>query len=186
MREFIVSHFDHALCVLLLFSRLGDIGSTYLVTPTLELEANPIARRLGWRFIVLTIGACALPYFNRNVAVMALVAFLLVSAANTGKIWMVRTMGEHEYKMMLLRLAARSKLWHALGGVAVSSIFIVLAGAVVSFFYPDPVKDWGFWLGAGVMLYGVVIALYSSLSFMSLFRQAKTPPESGSHGERAT
>jgi hypothetical protein len=42
--------FTHITAVLVLLSRLGDIVSTRLVTPTLQLEANSIARHLGWRY----------------------------------------------------------------------------------------------------------------------------------------
>jgi hypothetical protein len=51
----------HLISFLLLLSRLGDIGSTYLITPTLKLEANPIVRRLKWRFAAVTILAAAIP-----------------------------------------------------------------------------------------------------------------------------
>jgi hypothetical protein len=173
MREFIFDHLEHVLCALLLVSRLGDIGSTYLVSPTLQLEANPIARRLGWRFIVLTTGACLIPYVSIDLALMALVPFLMVSAGNTAKIWVVRTMGELEYKNMLLRLAARSKVSYAILGAVASALFIILAGLVICFFYPDPVEDPGYWLGAGLMLYGFVVGFYGSLSFARLFKQAK-------------
>jgi hypothetical protein len=38
----------HAVAFLLLLARIGDVGSTYLISPTLKLEANPIIRRLRW------------------------------------------------------------------------------------------------------------------------------------------
>ena len=52
----------HVLCGLILLGRLGDIISTWLITPKLDLEANPIVRRLGWRFAVLTVLICLVPY----------------------------------------------------------------------------------------------------------------------------
>jgi hypothetical protein len=59
----------HVLCGLLLVSRIGDVLSTYLLTPSLALEANPVVRKLGWRFAVLSLGACVVPYFSLPVAV---------------------------------------------------------------------------------------------------------------------
>jgi hypothetical protein len=41
----------HVIAFLLLIARLGDVGSTYLLSPTLKLEANPIMRRLRWPFV---------------------------------------------------------------------------------------------------------------------------------------
>jgi hypothetical protein len=45
----------HTIAFLLLLARLGDIGSTYLATPNLKLEANVLARRFKWPFAWLTV-----------------------------------------------------------------------------------------------------------------------------------
>src|ERR1051326_7172442 len=89
MREYILSHvkIEHLLCTLIFVARVGDIGSTYLVTPKLRLEANPIIRKLGWWFAIATVALCLIPYYSTAMAVIVLVPSLLVSAANTGKIW---------------------------------------------------------------------------------------------------
>jgi len=86
MREFIYSHIrlEHLLCALILLSRLGDIGSTYLVTPKLRLEANPIVRKLGWWFAVATLLLCLVPYYWTPAGIIILIPSLMVSAANTG------------------------------------------------------------------------------------------------------
>ena len=47
------------LVVLLLFSRGMDFMSTWVATPNLLLEANPVARKLGWRGgLLLNFGLC--------------------------------------------------------------------------------------------------------------------------------
>jgi hypothetical protein len=174
MREFIINHFEHVLCGLILLSRLGDIGSTYLVTPKLLLEANPIMRKLGWRFAVLTIFLCFIPYVSTSLGVMVLVPFLFVSASNVGKIWVVRTCGEAEYLEFLHGLARKSKLLHALLTVWISAGFIALAGFVLLFLSPDFSKDWSFWFALGILEYAFIIALYGSLYFCRLFKRANT------------
>lgn len=166
------ANLSHVLCGLLLVSRIGDVLSTYLVTPNLALEANPLARKLGWRFALLTLSACLLPYFSREVAVAALMPFLFVSASNTGKVWMVRAMGESAYLALLHELARKSRLSHALVAVAMSAFFVALAGGTILLFYPNPSEDWGFWIGLGVITYSGVVALYGSLWMVRLFRQA--------------
>jgi hypothetical protein len=57
MREYIITHvtIEQLLCALILVARLGDIGSTYLVTPNLLLEANPVVRKLRWPFALATL-----------------------------------------------------------------------------------------------------------------------------------
>lgn len=172
MNEFIYNNFKHVLCFLLLISRLGDIISTYLVSPTLKLEANPIARKFGWRFMLLSVLVCLLPYYDAGLAVMALVPSLLVSAANIEKFWMVRAMGEAEYAKMFLVLARKSRLSHALFSILTSSFFIILAGLALLFLCPDP-QGWGLWFGIGIILYGFIIALYGSLYLRRLFRAAQ-------------
>jgi hypothetical protein len=182
MVDFINANLKHALCILILVSRIGDIGTTFLVTPSLALEANPIMRKLGWRFALLTPALCAMPYFSVNLAVMILVPSLMVSAANAGKIWVARTMGERRLSAMMLGLAARSTLRHALAPVFVSAFFIVLLGAVVVLLYPNPVGELAFWVGAGIITYGCALALHGSLAFIKLFKTAHAALETRGAG----
>jgi hypothetical protein len=178
MLAFAYENLPHVLCALLLLSRIGDIGTTYLVTPNLILEANPIVRKLGWPFALLTLGACFLPYIYLPVAVAALMAFLLVSASNAGKIWIVRTVGEKAYAALLVDVARRSKLSHALLGIAASSFFVALAGGTVLLFYPSE-DEWGFWLGLGVLVYAGAVWFYGTLATIRLFRRAALPLAGG-------
>jgi hypothetical protein len=43
--------------------------------------------------------------------------------------------------------------------------------------YPDSDRDWGFYLGSGIVLYGVIIGLYGTLSMRRLFRFAAAAPD---------
>lgn len=174
MRSFIVANFAHVLCGLLLISRLGDVLSTRLVTPTMALEANPIMRRLGWPFAWATLLICLLPYWNTALALVALVPSLLVSSANLSKLWLVRALGEREYAELLRRAVTRSRLSHALMATAASSCFLLLTAAVLWFLSPDPERDWGYWFALGMALYGAVVWLYGSLALRRLFRRERS------------
>jgi hypothetical protein len=178
MLAFAYENLPHVLCGLLLLARIGDIGTTYLVTPNLLLEANPIARKLGWPFALFTLSACLLPYVHIPMAVAALMTFLLVSARNAGKIWIARTIGERAYAAFVLDLARKSKLSHALLGLAASAFFVALAGATILLFYPSE-EEWGFWLGLGVLLYAGAVWFYGSLATIRLFRRAAMPLPGG-------
>jgi len=168
--NFIDANLSHVLCGLLLISRIGDVATTYLITPNLILEANPIMRRLGWRFGLLTLGACFLPYFNVPISVAALVAFLLVSASNARSVWFVRTIGEKAYAELILATMRKGKLSHALASVAASTFFLALVGGTIMFFYPSPDGDWGFWIGFGVLIYASAVCLHGTLSTIRFFR----------------
>jgi hypothetical protein len=80
------TEFEHSLAALILVARIGDIASTYLATPRLVLEANPIARRLGWPFALLTLLLALAPYYNTAAGVLVLVPSLLVASRNCGSI----------------------------------------------------------------------------------------------------
>jgi hypothetical protein len=175
--RFVWTNFDHVLAALLLISRLGDIGTTYLITPTLRLEANPVVRKLGWPYAIVTLLICLLPYYNEALAVMILVPFLLVSAGNAGRIWFARTIGEEEYQAILIRAARRSRPIQAILPICLSTSFMVLTGLVVLFFYPDATSDWGFYLGAGIVMYGVIVGLFGMLAMRRLFRLAAAAPD---------
>ncbi|HUC65724.1 MAG TPA: hypothetical protein VMA53_09875 [Stellaceae bacterium] len=177
MLAFAYANLPHVLCALLLIARIGDVGTTFLVTPSLELEANPIMRKLGWRFALLTLAACALPYLSLPVAVIVLIGSLFVSASNAAKIWVARAIGEKAYAALLVDAARRSKLSHALLGVAACSFFIALAGGTILLFYPRPTADWGFWLGIGVLSYAAAVCVHQTLWTMRLFRRAALPRE---------
>jgi hypothetical protein len=170
--QFIYDNLKHILCLLILISRLGDIISTYVITPSLKLEANPLIRKLGWRFAFLTLLVCLIPYWHPGAAVMVLVPSLLVTSSNISKYWVVKSIGEEEYSKRLLLFAARSKLSHALFSVLAASFFLILAGLVLLFLCFDPM-EWGYWFANGIIVYGLVVALYGSLYSCRLFKKAR-------------
>jgi hypothetical protein len=178
MLTFAYAHLPHVLCALLLIARIGDVATTFLATPNLVLEGNPIVRKLGWPYALLTIGLCFLPYLNTAAALASLIAFLLVSASNAGKIWVIRTIGDTAYAAFLTELARKSKLSHALLGVTASSFFIALAGGTILLFYPSPAKDWGFWIAFGILSYAAIVWIYGTLWMTRLFRRAALPMSS--------
>lgn len=174
MRDYFYSHvkLEHLLCVLVLIGRIGDIGSTYLVTPTLQLEANPIMKRLGWWFAIATLLTCLVPYYSTAAGIIILIPSLMISASNIGKIWFVRVYGETAYLELLLSMAKRSRLSHALLPVIAAATFIALIGLTLLLLSPDPSKDWGYWFGFGFLAYAFTIVFYGSLSCIKLFKMA--------------
>ena len=128
MREFIFRNIEHCLAFLILLSRVGDIGSTFLATPKLRLEANPLFRKFGKRklglclFVVLNFFLCAAPYVAPGFGIMVLVPSLFVSASNTAKIWRVRSCGEDAYYELLLGMARTGNLAHAMASEIVSGL----------------------------------------------------------------
>jgi hypothetical protein len=172
LRMHVSGNLDHLIALLLLIARLGDIGTTWLATPTLKLEANPIVRRLRWRYAALTVLACLIPYWSVPLGVAVLVASLLVSASNSSRIWFIRAMGEDRYAQLVADIAQNVRPWAAIGFILLAPMFFCLLGFTLLLFYPDPEADWGYYFALGVFAYAFVLALYGPLSFLRLRKAA--------------
>jgi hypothetical protein len=174
MSEFLARghNLEHVLAALILLSRAGDVGSTLLVSPTLRLETNPLARRFFKVVALLSFGFVLVPYYSTALAVMVLVPSLLVSASNLGRGWVARALGETEFMLMLERAAARSSRRVALMFSIASGMFIILAGLVLLVLSGGE-TSWGYWFAIGMMLYGFAMAFYGSLFAARLFRRVR-------------
>jgi hypothetical protein len=161
----------HVIAFLLLLSRLGDIGSTYLITPTLKLEANPIVRRLKWPFAGATVFIAALPYYSLPAGVAFLIGYLLVCASNCSRLWIARVLGETEYHLFLARVAGRAPIGLSIVFFLLSPLCMATIGGVILLFYPGLQKNWGAWIALGFLSYAVVVGLYGSLALLRLRRE---------------
>jgi hypothetical protein len=168
-------NFEHALALLILIGRVGDIGSTYLVTPTLKLEANPFVRRARWPVGFLSLGLCLVPYYSTALAVLVLVPSLLVSANNLARGWVARAVGEDEFLAFLHRAARRTPPFVAVAFTAGAGAFVILAGLVLLVLSGGQ-ETWAFWFALGIILYGIVIGLYGSLFAIRVRRQSVVAP----------
>ncbi len=156
----------HVIAFLLLLARLGDIGSTYLISPMLQLETNPIIRRFRWPFAAAAVLAAALPYYSLPAGLALLVASLLVCASNCSRIWLVRTLGESEYHLLLIRVARRAPVGLSVAFCLLSPLCITVLGGVILLFYPNPHEDWASWIAIGIFGYAMVVALFGTLAFL--------------------
>src|SRR5580765_8275957 len=83
---------------LLLFARGTDFLSTWIATPNLILEANPIARKLRWRWgIPVNIGLCLAFARWPLTAIIISTTSVLVAARNFQHAWLMRSHGENNY-----------------------------------------------------------------------------------------
>src|SRR2546421_10409736 len=85
--------------ILLLFCRGMDILSTWVATPNLVLEGNPIAKLLGWRWgLPVNFLFCLALAFWPLPAIILTTTSLLVAARNFQSAWLMRTMGGEAYR----------------------------------------------------------------------------------------
>jgi hypothetical protein len=158
--------FKLILAFLILLSRLADLGSTYLVSPKLELESNVVMKRLKWPYAFLTLFVFVLPYWSVGAGIVVMVASFLVAASNSSKILMARTLGESEYRSLIVATAARAVLIPSLIYTLLPALFMVILGWVVMYFYPNPEVDLGYYVGLGIVGYAMVVAIYGPLTFL--------------------
>jgi hypothetical protein len=148
---------------LLTLGRGMDLLSTVVATPRLLLEANPIVRRLGWRWsLLVNVGACAGFAFWPLPAVIITTTSLLVAARNFEWAWLMRSMGEEAYQAFIgdrLAETPRSLLFLSLFG---QTFLVGLVGLGLVVFTEG--QFWGFATGAGMLGYAGAVFVYSGLS----------------------
>lgn len=166
----------NTLVVLIFLARLGDIGSTYLATPNLKLESNPIAKLGGWRFAILTVLACLIPFVSPPVGMTVLVLSLMVTGSNLSRGWIMRALGEDEYQAVLASAASRSSLPVALAFVMGSAASIGFAGLILLYLSGGP-ETWIYWASYGVALYALAMAVYGGIGQVRLFRSVRAVEE---------
>ncbi len=153
-------------CAGMALGRGADMASTWIATPRLQLEGNPIARWLGWRRgVVLNILLLPVVACWPMLAVSLTTTSCLVAARNLQQAWLIRSMGESKYRCWMAGRIVESSRGLVLscylgegtlfGGVG---LFLMLAG---------PLHAVSFGVGVGLAAYGLVVAVFT---FWSLWR----------------
>ncbi|MEO6337189.1 MAG: hypothetical protein ABIP71_10275 [Verrucomicrobiota bacterium] len=87
------------LLALLLFSRGSDFLSTWVATPNLVLEGNPLAKKLGWKWgLIVNLALCLSFALYPMMAIIISTTSVLVAARNFQNAWLMRTLGEEGYR----------------------------------------------------------------------------------------
>src|ERR1039457_5922211 len=87
------------LFLLLIVSRGMDFLSTWVATPNMLLEGNPIAKKLGWKWgILLNCALCLGFAFWPLPAIVISTTSALVAARNFQSAWLMRSLGEQFYR----------------------------------------------------------------------------------------
>lgn len=143
--------------------RLMDLISTWVATPNLVLEGNPVARRLGWRLgLVVNAGMCLMLAFWPMATIIVATTSLLVAARNFRTAWLMRSMGEERYLIFMLnqlRVTPPSLFLFCLVGE--TGLMAVIGAGLMAFSSAATVA---FSVGAGFIAYAVAVLFYSCLS----------------------
>jgi hypothetical protein len=118
-----------------IIGRLLDILSTRYVTKELKLETNRIARKLGWRgMILLQIPIVILGSLDFYFSFFILWWSILLFANNIEGSWYVREVGEGEYQKEIKSRLETSKKWKIIFGELASVLKFTFAGIFIIIF----------------------------------------------------
>ena len=155
--------------VLLVFARGMDFLSTWIATPNLVLEGNPIAKKLGWKWgvAVNVVLVTALAMWPLSAIVVA-TASVLVAARNFQSAWLMHSMGEHAYREWFVARTRETRPTLYLFCLAGNTVLIASVGVAAILFSGMQLVPLG--IGMGIVAYAVAVAFYTSLAVWRLRR----------------
>jgi len=154
---------------LLLFARGMDFLSTWVATPNLVLEGNPLARRLGWKWGALAnLALCFTFAFWPLTAIIVITTGLLVAAHNFHAAWLMRSMGEEAYRDWFVERVARTPRSLYFACLCGETFLTALPGAALIWFCTP--GSLAFAIGIGIAGYAGIVLFYTSLSLWRLRR----------------
>ena len=153
-------------CILLAcvaFARAMDFLSTWVATPNLLLEANPIARKMGWKFgIAINVVLCFLFAFWPLPAVVITTTSLLVAARNFQSAWVMRSMGESNYRLWMTERLMQTSGALLFGCILAQALLYTLLGAALMYFARWWLVPFG--IGLGMITYALAVTVYTTIS----------------------
>lgn len=164
---------DYCLCLcLLVFARGMDFLSTWIATPNLVLEGNPLAKKLGWRWGLLLnivlVGVLALWPLS---AIVVATASVLVAARNFQSAWLMHSLGEETYRQWHVERVRETRVTLYLFCLAGNTLLTAgIGGALIYFSHLRLVP---FAIGTGIVAYAVAVAFYTLLASWRIHRAAK-------------
>jgi hypothetical protein len=157
------------MAVILAFTRGMDFLSTWVATPNLVLEANPIARKLGWKWgLALNVILCGAFAFWPLPAVVIATTSVMVAVHNFQSAWLMRTLGESGYQDWMGGQLRRAPLGLYLFCLLAQTVLISALGGVLIGF-----SGWH-WvpmaIGLGMIAYALAVTFYTLLSVWRIRR----------------
>ncbi len=163
----------YLICLALLMVARGmDFLSTWIATPNLVLEANPIAKKLGWKLgVVINVVLCATFALWPLPAIVIATTSILVAARNFQSAWLMRTMGEEQYRGFMAEQMSYTPFGLYLFCLGFQTVLYLVIGLALVFF--DDSQLVPFAVGMGMVAYAMAVAFYSLLAA----RRHRHPPE---------
>ncbi len=158
------------LFLLLLVARGMDFLSTWVATPNMVLEGNPIAKKLGWKWgIPLNLALCFGFALWPLPAIVISTTSVLVAARNFQSAWLMRSLGEHLYREWHVeRVRETSATLYLFCLFAQTALVAGVGAGIVYFsFEREPIL---LAIGLGIIAYAFAVAFYTLLGAVRLRR----------------
>lgn len=160
------------LLLLLVFARGMDFLSTWIATPNLVLEGNPLAKKLGWQWGLLVniilVGVLAMWPLS---AIVVATASVLVAARNFQSAWLMHSLGEEHYRQWHVERIQETRITLYLFCLAGNTLLTAGVGAALIYF--SHLRLAPFAIGMGMVAYAVAVALYTLMAIWRIRRAAK-------------
>jgi hypothetical protein len=159
------------LVVLLLAARGMDFLSTWVATPNLVLEGNPIAKKLGWKWgIPFNLALCFALARWPVPAIVVSTTSLLVAARNLQQAWLMRSMGEFAYRDWHLERLQETGIGLYLFCLFGQTILTASVGALLVYFTSEGPSVVPVSIGMGIIAYALAVVFFSLLGIWRLRR----------------
>jgi hypothetical protein len=147
----------------LILGRSMDFLSTWVATPNLVLEANPIARKMGWRVgLIVNAAVCGTCATWPLPSVAITTTSLLVAARNFQSAWLMRSMGEWEYRIWMSERIQTSPRFLFYFCLLAQTSLVGIVGTVLVYFSGLLLVPFG--IGVGMITYAFAVLAYSLIS----------------------
>lgn len=162
-------HIYLLMLLVLAFARGMDFLSTWVATPNLVLEGNPVAKMLGWKWgipvnVALVIGLAVWPL----PALVISTTSILVAARNFQQAWLMRSLGEEPYRAWHVERIQETRA--SLYVLCLLGQTALTAGVGVALICFSPEQLVSVAIGMGIISYAIAVAFYTLLSVWRLRR----------------
>jgi len=166
--------------LLLVFARGMDFLSTWIATPNLVLEGNPLARKLGWRWgLAVNLVLVGVLAFWPLSAIVVATASVLVAARNFQSAWLMHSLGEEAYREWHVERVRETRVTLYLFCLAGNTLLTAGVGAALIYF--SDLRLAPFAIGMGMVAYAVAVAFYTLLAIWRIHRAARKLQERQPH-----
>lgn len=162
--------------LLLLVARGMDFLSTWIATPNMVLEGNPLAKKLGWKWgIPVNLALCFGFAFWPLPAIVISTTSVLVAARNFQSAWLMRSLGEQLYREWHVERMQETSITLYLACLFGQTVLTAGVGAGVILAtsgrnHDEPVA---LAIGLGIIAYALAVAFYTLLGVIRMRRAEK-------------